>query len=233
VFELGKVYLRDPSQADGPLAVAGVRQPLKLGGLAFGPAAPAQWGLTERPADFFDVKGDVEALVHPAPVRFVPAPHPALHPGRSAAIELGGARIGFVGELHPRWRQAYELPAAAIVFEIDAAALMTHPLPTFAPLPKQQSAWRDIAIVARRDVTHQALMTALDSGAAGLVRNATLFDIYEPKGAGAGFDEGERSLAIRLELRDDNTTLTDEQIERVVAGVVAALERGVGARLRK
>ena len=76
-------------------------------------------------------------------------------------------------------------------------------------------------------------MTALDSGAAGLVRNATLFDIYEPKGAGAGFDEGERSLAIRLELRDDNTTLTDEQIERVVAGVVAALERGVGARLRK
>ena len=233
VFELGKVYLRDPSQADGPLAVAGVRQPLKLGGLAFGPAAPAQWGLTERPVDFFDVKGDVEALVHPAPVHFVPAPHPALHPGRSAAIELGGARIGFVGELHPRWRQAYELPAAAIVFEIDAAALMTHPLPTFAPLPKQQSAWRDIAIVARRDVTHQALMTALDSGAAGLVRNATLFDIYEPKGAGAGFDEGERSLAIRLELRDDNTTLTDEQIERVVAGVVAALERGVGARLRK
>jgi phenylalanyl-tRNA synthetase beta chain len=233
VFELGKVYLRDPALADGPLTVAGVRQPLKLGGLAFGPAAPPQWGVAERPVDFFDVKGDLETLMQPAGARFVPAPHPALHPGRSAAIELGGARVGFIGELHPRWRQAYELPAAAIVFEIDAAALMVQSLPTFAPLPKQQSAWRDIAIVARRDVTHEALMTAIDAGAAGLVRNATLFDIYEPKGASAGIDEGERSLAIRLELRDDNATLTDEQIERVVAGVVAALERGVGARLRK
>jgi phenylalanyl-tRNA synthetase beta chain len=233
VFELGKVYLRDPSLVDGPLTVAGVRQPLKLGGLAFGPAAPPQWGVAERPVDFFDVKGDLETLMHPLRARFVPAPHPALHPGRSAAIELDGARVGFIGELHPRWRQAYELPASAIVFEIDAEALMARRLPTFAPLAKQQSAWRDIAIVARRDVTHQALMAAIDAGADGLVRNATLFDIYEPKGAGTGIDEGERSLAIRLELRDDSRTLTDEQIERVVVGVVAALERGVGARLRK
>jgi phenylalanyl-tRNA synthetase beta chain len=233
VFELGKVYLREPSPVDGPLNVAGVRQPLKLGGLAFGPAVPPQWGVAERPVDLFDVKGDLEALMQPARARFVPALHPALHPGRSAAIELGGARVGFIGELHPRWRQAYELPAPAIVFEIDAEALMVRSLPTFAPLPKQQSAWRDIAIVARRDVTHQALMAAIDSGGDSLIRNATLFDIYEPKVAAAGIDEGERSLAIRLELRDDGRTLNDEQIERVVAGVVAALERGVGARLRK
>jgi phenylalanyl-tRNA synthetase beta chain len=233
VFELGKVYLRDPTLLAGPLNVAGLRQPLKLGGLAFGPAAPPQWGVAERPVDFFDIKGDLEALLQPARARFVPAPHPALHPGRSAAIELGGARVGFIGELHPRWRQAYELPAPAIVFEIDAEALMARSLPTFAPLPKQQSAWRDIAIVARRDVTHQALMAAIDSGGDSLIRNATLFDIYEPKVAAAGIDEGERSLAIRLELRDDGRTLNDEQIERVVAGVVAALERGVGARLRK
>ncbi len=167
VFELGKVYLREPSLVDGPLNVAGVRQPLKLGGLAFGPAAPPQWGVAERPVDLFDVKGDIETLMHPARARFVPAPHPALHPGRSAAIELAGAHIGFIGELHPRWRQAYELPAPAIVFEIDAEALMSRPLPTFTPLPKQQSAWRDIAIVARRDITHQALMAAIDAGADG------------------------------------------------------------------
>ena len=233
VFELGKVYLRDPTLLAGPLNVAGLHQPLKLGGLAFGPAAPPQWGVAERPVDFFDIKADLEALMQPARARFVPASHPAFHPGRSAAIELGGARVGFIGELHPRWRQAYELPAPAIVFEIDAEALMGRSLPTFAPLPKQQSAWRDIAIVARRDVTHQALMAAIDSGGDSLIRSATLFDIYEPKVAAAGIDEGERSLAIRLELRDDGRTLNDEQIERVVAGAVAALERGVGARLRK
>jgi phenylalanyl-tRNA synthetase beta chain len=233
VFELGKVFVRDPSVSDGPLTVAGVRQPLKLGGLAYGPAAPQQWGGAERPVDLFDVKGDLEALLLPLAARFVPAPHPALHPGRSAAIELGGKRIGFIGELHPRWRQAYELPASAIVFELDAEALMVRPLPAFAPLPKQQSAWRDIALVVRRDVSHQALMATVDGVAEGVVRNATLFDIYEPKVAAAGFEEGERSLAIRLELRDDSRTLTDEQIERVVAGVVAALERTLGARLRK
>jgi phenylalanyl-tRNA synthetase beta chain len=232
-FEIGKVFSRDASVGDGPLAVAGVRQPLRIAGLAFGAAEPLQWGVAERPVDLFDVKGDIEALLLPAVARFVPARHPALHPGRSAAIELDGARIGFIGELHPRWRQAYEVPAGAIVFEVDAEALMRRSLPTFEPLPKQQSAWRDVAIVARRDVSHQALTAAIDAAADGIVRNATLFDIYEPKGAAAGIEEGERSLAVRLELRDDTRTLTDEQIERVVAGVVAALERDLGARLRK
>ncbi len=233
VFEIGKVFVRDPSVVDGPLTVAGVRQPLKLAALAFGAAEPLQWGVAERAVDLFDVKGDIEALLSPAIARFTPAPHPALHPGRSAAIEVDGVRVGFVGELHPRWRQAYELPANAIVFEVDAEALMRRSLPTFEPLPKQQSAWRDIAVVVRRAVSHEALMTTIAAAADGIVREATLFDIYEPKGGAAGIDEGERSLAIRLELRDDKLTLTDEQIERVVAGVVAALERGLGARLRK
>src|SRR5450755_960106 len=214
VFEIGKVFARDATIGDGALTVAGVRQPLKLAGLAFGASASQQWGVAERAVDLFDVKGDLEALLWPAAARFVAAPNPALHPGRSAAIELAGSRVGFIGELHPRWRQAYELPASAVVFELDADALMRRALPSFEPLPKQQSAWRDIAIVARREVSHQALMATIDSGADGIVRNATLFDIYEPKGAAAGIDDGERSLAVRLELRDDGRTLTDEQIER-------------------
>ena len=191
-----------------------------------------QWGEAERAVDFFDVKGDLEALFGRLRPSFLPAPHPALHPGRSAAIEIEGARVGFVGELHPRWRQAYELPGNAIVFEIDAEALMRRPVPTFEPLPKQQPAWRDLAVVARKSVTHEALQAAVAAAAGGVVRASTLFDIYEPKTPVPGIAADERSLALRLELRDDAQTLTDERIESVVAGVLASLESRLGVRLR-
>jgi phenylalanyl-tRNA synthetase beta chain len=233
VFELGKAFVRDEASRAGPLGVAGVRQPLLLGGLAYGPAAPPQWGVAERSVDFFDVKGDVEALLAPAVARFVAAPHPALHPGRSAAIEIDGERIGVIGELHPRWRQACEIPGDVIVFELDAEALQRRPVPTFAPLPKQQSAWRDIAIVVGRDVTHAALMDSIAAAGEGAVRETTLFDIFEPPQGAAGIAAGERSLAVRLELRDDEHTLTDEQIERIVGVVVASLAGRLGARLRQ
>jgi len=233
VFELGKVFVRDEASAAGPLGVAGVRQPLRLAGLAFGAVAPPQWGVTERNVDFFDIKGDIEALLAPAVARFVAAPHPALHPGRSAAIELDGERIGVVGELHPRWRQAYEIPGNAIVFELDAEALQRRPVPAFTPLPKQQSAWRDIAIVVGRDVTHGALQDAIDAAGESTVRGATLFDIFEPSQGAGGIALGECSLAVRLEIRDDDRTLTDEQIERIVATVVASLGARLGARLRQ
>ncbi len=232
VFELGKVYVRDAGAAAGDVAVAGVRQPLRLGGLGFGATAPLQWGIPERAVDFFDVKGDLESLFGGAGWRFLAAPHPALHPGRSAAIERHGERVGFIGELHPRWRQAYELAGNAVVFEIDAEALLQRELPALVPLPKQQPAWRDIAIVARRSVTHDALIGAAEAGASGVVRTATLFDVYEPKSPVPGIAEDERSLALRLELRDDAQTLTDERIDRVVAGVVASLGERLGARLR-
>ena len=232
VFELGKVYVRDAFAAAGDAAVAGVRQPLKLGGLAFGPAEPLQWGRAERNVDFFDVKGDIESLFGAGRARFVPAPHPALHPGRSAAIEIDGERVGIVGELHPRWRLAYELSANAVVFEIDAESLMRRDLPAFAPLPKQQPAWRDIAVVAKKGVSHAALVDAVHAAAAGVVRAATLFDIYEPKTPVAGIGDDERSLTLRLELRDDAETFTDERIDGAVASVRAALEARLGVRLR-
>jgi len=232
IFELGKVYVRDDRTEAGDAAIAGLGQPLKLAGLAFGAADPLQWGTVERAADFFDVKGDIEALFAAGDLRFVPAAFPALHPGRSAAIERDGERIGFVGELHPRWRQAYELPGNPIVFELDAQALARQTVPTYSPLPKQQPAFRDVAVIAAKAVTHDAILAAVQAGSSGVVRATTLFDVYEPKSPVAGIAAGERSLALRLELRDDALTLTDERIEHVVATVVATLESRLGVRLR-
>jgi phenylalanyl-tRNA synthetase beta chain len=230
VFEAGRVFVRDGAAPDGPLAVAGLRQPMRLAGLAYGPAEPPQWGTKERTVDFYDVKGDLEALFAPRRLGFTRADHPALHPGRSAAIELDGRRIGHVGELHPRWRQAYELPQAPVVFELDLEAALERPLPQFEPLPRQQPVWRDVALVVADSVSHDALVAALADDP--LIHAATLFDVYKPAKPVPGIDAGERSLAVRLELQDAGAPLTDERIEAVKAAAVARAGMAFGARLR-
>ncbi len=232
VFEVGRVFLRDPAASDGAREVCGVRQPVHIAGLVYGAAAPLQWGLADRAVDFYDIKGDVEALCSPRRPVFVASTHPAMHPGRSARVEVDGVVVGHVGELHPRWRQAYELPAAPMLFELDQAALGRICLPAFAPLPRQQSAWRDIAVLAGEEVTHAGLMAAIDAVPGGLVRSARLFDVYRPTRTTAAGSPAERSLAVRLEIRDDDATLTDERIDAVVAEVLGALQRRLGLRLR-
>jgi phenylalanyl-tRNA synthetase beta chain len=232
IFEIGRVFARDASVQSTLTSVAGVAQPLRLGGLAWGPAAQLQWGEAERPVDFFDVKGDVEQLLAPRAVTFVAAEHPAMHPGRCAAVVVDGQPIGHVGEFHPRWRQAYDLPSAPIVFELDLAAVQARVVPQAQPLPRQQAARRDLALVVQESVRHDALMAALRDDASGLVRSATLFDVYRPKADAADFAPGERSLAVRLELLSDDATLTDEIIDAAVAAAIARATAAVGARLR-
>jgi phenylalanyl-tRNA synthetase beta chain len=148
-------------------------------------------------------------------------------------VVLDGVPIGFAGELHPKWRQAYELPLAPQLFEVDATALMQQALPSFVPIPRQQSVWRDISVIAGESVTHDALMQTI--GAAGhqaLIRSTKLFDIYKPAQLSGDMRAGERSLSVRLELLDDDTPLTDERIDAVVGDVLSALHQRLGVRLR-
>ena len=151
---------------------------------------------------------------------------------RGARVELDGRAIGFVGELHPRWRQAYELPAAPVLFELEAGALLEARVPAFAPLPRQQSVWRDLALIVSDTVTHDALVDAVGAGPQRLVRSAALFDVYRPAAPTAEIGAHEHSAALRLELRDDEAPLTDARIEAEVAAVLAALQQRLGARLR-
>jgi phenylalanyl-tRNA synthetase beta chain len=233
VFEIGRVFKRDASVQDGDQTVAGFDQPVRVSGLAYGPADAAQWGTASRAVDFFDVKGDVEALLAPRQPRFVAAEHPAFHPGRCARVELDGQSIGFIGELHPKWRQAYDLPQAPVLFELDAQALATRVVPAFTSVPKMQSVYRDLALVVNDATTHESLIGAIvQAKTEGLVRGARLFDIYKPKTPVACIADNERSLAVRVELRDDEQTLTDERIEVAMAAVIDALSQGVGARVR-
>jgi phenylalanyl-tRNA synthetase beta chain len=232
VFEIGRVFWRDAAATDGERSVAGVRQPMRVGGLAYGPAEPAQWGSRERAVDFFDVKGDVESLLAPAKPVFVADSHPAMHPGRCARVEVGGRTIGHVGELHPKWRQAYELPQAPVLFELDLDAALETPVPVFTPVSRQQPVLRDLALVVADGVAHDALMAALAADEQGLIRSTTLFDVYKPAKPVPGIGEHERSLAVRLELLDFDNTLTDERIDNAVAAAVERVQTAFGARLR-
>jgi phenylalanyl-tRNA synthetase beta chain len=118
-----------------------------------------------------------------------------------------------------------------VVFELDLQAVMQREVPAFDAVPRQLPVVRDLALVADETLPHDTLMAALCAAEDGLVRSATLFDVYKPTSAAAGIGDGQRSLAVRLELLDDRSTLTDERIE---AAMAAAIERAAacGARLR-
>ncbi len=233
VFELGRVFLRDPTATNTDTTVEGFHQPMRVAGLAYGPSAPLQWGIADRATDFFDIKGDVQGLLAPLEAVFEPGVHPAMHPGRCARVWLHGQAIGFVGELHPQWRQAYELAQAPVLFELALDAVLQRPVAQFDGVAKYQAVQRDIAVIVPDQVTHTALLAAvLGVPTGGVLRDAILFDIYRPKQPGSGVQAGEKSLAVRLTLNSDDATLTDHQIDEVVNAVTRQLATSLGARLR-
>jgi phenylalanyl-tRNA synthetase beta chain len=233
VFELGRVFLRDAAVATTDTTVRGIHQPMRVAGLAYGDAEGLQWARKSPGVDFFDVKGDVESLLSPLKAQFRPAAHPAMHPGRCASVWLEGREIGFVGELHPRWRQSWELAHAPVLFELDLDAVTARKVAVFEPVPKFQPVQRDIAVIVADAVTHDAVMAAAYSAATGgLLQAAMLFDVYKPKQASPGLGMHEKSLAVRLTLASSEATLTDEQIDTAVKAVVDRIAAQVGGRLR-
>ncbi len=236
VFELGRVFLRDPSIKNTDTTVEGFDQPMRVAGLASGGPDTLQWGRKEQGVDFYDVKGDVEALLAPLKAQFSPGAHPAMHPGRCAQVAMDGRPIGFVGELHPQWRQTFELAQAPILFELDLDAVLQRKVALFQPVAKFQPVQRDIAVVVGDDITHAALMEAIwAASTSGLLRDAQLFDVYRPKAANDAtptLGAADRSLAVRLTLNSDHATLSEEQIEGVVKAIVDELIARIGARQR-
>lgn len=233
VFELGRVFLRDPASRNTDTTVAGFDQPMRVAGLAYGPREGLQWSLSDKGVDFFDLKGDVQALLAPLQPVFAPGNHPAMHPGRCASVSIKGQGIGFIGELHPQWRQTYELAQAPMLFELDLDAVLQRPVPVFQPVSKLQPVERDIAVIVAEAVTHADLMAAIHrADAGGLLKLATLFDVYRPQPGNAAMEVGEKSLAVRLVLGGGDATLTDEQIEAVTQAVLSSLQSRVQARLR-
>jgi phenylalanyl-tRNA synthetase beta chain len=219
VFEVGCCFLRD---GNGDL------QPLRIGGVAYGPALPEQWGIAKRPVDFHDVKGDLEALVAPRTLVTDVSSHPLFHPGRSARVVLDGESIGWLGELHPRLAKAYELPRAPIIFELDMAPLLAQPMPAARPLSKLPVVRRDFAVVVDDSVPVGALLDALGAAKPARVVAMRPFDLYR----GSGLPPGKKSVAILVLMQDTERTLTDADIDATLADLLRVLQVRFGAVLR-
>jgi phenylalanyl-tRNA synthetase beta chain len=228
VFEVGRVFLRDVTAKDGPLEVAGLRQPMRIAGVACGPAWEEQWGIATRPVDMYDLKADVESLVSPRAARFETAQHPALHPGRSARISVEGREVGWIGELHPRWQQKYELSQALMCFEVDAAMLHEIPLPQASVPSKLPPVTRDIALLVNTNVEVQALLDAIAHEKPAIVQEVRLFDIYQ----GQNLPAGKKSVAFRVVMQDTERTLTDVEADAAREALVALWGRRFAATLR-
>lgn len=235
VFELGRVFMRDANTPDGELTVAGVRQPQYLSGAAWGPAADEQWGLPTRQVDFYDIKKDLETLLgtQAAKLRCVPASYPALHPGRSARLELDGKAVGWIGEIHPKWAQESDLAHAPVVFEIDVAAISIVDMPAPAELSRQPVVIRDLAVWADADASYQDLLDTLTQTIASnatldIVKDIKLFDIWRDKSA----QTSEKSMAFRFWLQGRESSLDDGTVEQCISCLLQALVSKHGVRQR-
>ncbi len=223
VFEIGRCFRKD--MAGTP--VAGYDQPVRIAALAWGPASSEQWGLATRKVDFYDIKADVEVLLG-AQATFEAATHPALHPGRSARVLVGGEAVGFVGELHPAWVQKYDLGSAPVLFELELAAVLKRHIPALVDVVRQPAVRRDIALVVPNGVHAAQLQEVLRAAADVIVRSIEVFDVY----SGKGLEPDTRSIALRLVLQHTDRTLEDAEIDQAVKAMIAAAGEKLGAHLR-
>ncbi|PKO52078.1 MAG: phenylalanine--tRNA ligase subunit beta, partial [Betaproteobacteria bacterium HGW-Betaproteobacteria-2] len=181
LFEIGASYA---AVADG------FTETQRISGLAYGDAAPEQWAQDEREVDFYDIKADVDSLMHGA-ATYVAAEHPALHPGQSARVMLNGEAVGWLGKLHPKWQQHYQLPRGVILFELDVAPLLARNLVQYSEVGKFPPVRRDLAVVVDEKVTVQELLDTMRATGISLLSDVALFDVYR----GKGIAEGKKSLA--------------------------------------
>jgi len=196
---------------------------------ACGEASPDQWGI--RPAraiDFYDVKADLESLFQPGVLRFEAAAHPAFHPGKSARVWKADAAIGWLGELHPRWQQKYDLSVAPVLFEVALDAAAAYSLPQSGAISKFPPVWRDLALIFDETVTYQSIHDAVFAQKPEAVADFRVFDMYR----GPGVENGKKSLAFRMLVQDTHKTMTDAEVDSAVSEIIKILQNRFNAKLR-
>jgi phenylalanyl-tRNA synthetase beta chain len=211
LFESARVYLEGEGEFAG-VRPAPFAEPHRLAGIAVGSLTPRSWRGGGESADFFAVKGVLEALATQlgAELDFAPTEEPFLHPGRAATVSAGGVSAGWLGEVHPLVCRTWDLEAA-VAFELSVAPLIaaaTVGEERYEDLTTFPAVYQDVAVVVPAEVPASEVRQAVLAGGGELLRAAQVFDLYE----GEQLGEGRKSVALNLEFRADDRTLTDEEV---------------------
>jgi phenylalanyl-tRNA synthetase beta chain len=206
-----------------------------LAGLACGARLPEQWGVAKEAnpqADFHDVKGDLAALLAATAAAgdftFEAAALPALHPGRCARVLRRGSPVGWIGELHPALVKSLDFTYTPVLFELDPGALAVKRA-VYQDISRFPQVRRDLAVVVDENVTLSTLAERVTLVTSSLLRGLRVFDVYR----GPGLEPGRKSIALGLIFQDISRTLTDEDVDRLMASVKTDLRESLNARFRE
>jgi phenylalanyl-tRNA synthetase beta chain len=226
IFEMGQCFV--PSDK-GDL---GLSQSMMLAGLICGSRAPTGWTSSKDKVDFYDIKGDLDAVFAQTGLAhefsYVGAEHPALHPGQTALISRNDRNIGWVGKLHPRIQKNLGLSTEAYLFQVDFSEIVEVRLPKFKEVSKFPEVKRDLAFLVEASVPAQSLVDSAREAAGEHLVDLKLFDVYQSKDV----DNKGKSIALGLTFQNDSRTLTDQEINHAIDSVVQKLAETCGAELR-
>ena len=226
LFETGLRFVPDENSENG------VRQQNMLAGVISGQRVDEHWSMEKAATDFYDIKGDVEALLaltcDAQAYEFSAAEIAALHPGQTAQITKNGVYVGCVGTLHPELERKLGLNGRTLIFELLLSEVLGQKIPEASDISRFPANRRDLAIVVKEQVSAKEVLQLIEKVGGNYLIDLNLFDVYQ----GQGIEDGFKSLAIALVLQDSSKTLEEKDITDVIDRVVGTLKTEFNASLR-
>ena len=227
LYEMGKTYFikQEATEKD-----SGVEENQVVSGVITGDTNTNLWKKSQK-VDFYTLKGVLESLFELLGLSNRVKLNPAtdceyLHPGRSAKVVLLGKTpetIGYFGEIYPIIKDKLKINQEIYLFEINLGKLIQAAnvnVVKYKQLPQFPEVQRDISFAIEKNISNEQILLAIKKSAdSKLFKGANLFDIYE----GEHIQEGYKSLAYRITIQDEEATLTDEIIEKQIAGIKSGL----------